>query len=101
MNSTEKRRKQLLEQTRNMYSDRRSVPVVHPRYKNTYDYLYGQDDYVRHPDTLGIRFVLCLLLFAAFISMDRQEKDVFYMDSDQIVEEITTDMDVVQVWREL
>ena len=100
MNSTEKRWKQLLEQTRNMYSDKRGIPVVHPRYGNTYNYLYGRDEEETRPETLGIRFVLCLMLFAAFVSMDKQEREVFHMDSSQIAEEITTDLDVAEVWEE-
>lgn len=101
MNSTEKRRKQLLEQTRNMYSDKRNIPVIHPRYGSTYGYLYGREEGEERPETLGIRFILCLMLFAAFISMDKQEREVFHMDSGKIVEEITTNLDIAEVWKEL
>lgn len=101
MNSSEKRRQQLLEQTRNMYSDRRSSPAIHPRYRNTYGYLYGHEEEPVSVGTLGIRTFLCVLLFAAFVTMDKQDSKVFHVSSDQIVNEITSDLDVAEVWREL
>lgn len=101
MNSSEKRRQQLLEQTRNMYSDRRSSPAIHPRYRNAYGYLYGHDDEPVSAGTLGIRTFLCVLLFAAFVTMDKQDRKVFHVSSDQIVNEITSDLDIAEVWKEL
>ena len=34
MNDAERRRQELLEQTRALYNDRRTIPAVHPRYAN-------------------------------------------------------------------
>ena len=45
--------------------------------------------------------VLCLLLFAAFVPMDKNKSEVMHVDSSRIVDEITTDLDVVEVWKEL
>ena len=42
MNDAERRRQELLEQTRALYNDRRTIPAVHPRYANAYHYLYGK-----------------------------------------------------------
>ncbi len=101
MNSAEKRRKQLLEETRRLYRDRRDLPAVHPRYGSAYSRLY-EDEEDRYPaGTFGIRVFLCLLLFAAFVTMDRQKYEVFHMDSSQIVQEITADLDVAEVWENL
>ncbi len=101
MNPAEKRRKQLLEQTRRRYSDRRDPPAVHPRYGSAYSSLYEEEWEGSHAGTLGIRIFLCLLLFAAFVTLDKQEQEIFHMDSSQIVEEITTDTDVAEVWQNL
>ena len=40
MNETEKRRRQLLEETRRKYGDTRTPPAVHPRYGAIYSDLY-------------------------------------------------------------
>lgn len=101
MNSSEKRRKELLEQTRRLYSDRKEPPAIHPRYGALYNRLYeGEEEYYT-PGTFGVRVFLCLLLFAAFVTMDKQEYQLFHMDSGQLVNEITADFDVAQVWEEL
>ena len=73
MNDSEKRRRQLLEETRSLYSDRNSPPAVHPRYKFAYARLYGSEDEMA-PGTFGLRLFLCFMLFAAFVAMD---KDVY------------------------
>ena len=44
---------------------------------------------------------LCLLLFAAFVSMDKNKSEVMHVDSSRIVDEISTDLDVAEVWKEL
>ena len=52
MNDAERRRRELLEQTRFLYSDKRIMPAVHPRYGNTYHYLYGKSAWL-----LALRFL--------------------------------------------
>lgn len=84
-----------------MYSDKRSAPAVHPRYGNAYSYLYGREEESSSTGTLGIRTFLCVLLFAAFVTMDKQDSKVFHVSSDQIASEITTDLDIAEVWKEL
>lgn len=102
MNSSEKRRKDLLEQTRRLYSDRREPPAVHPRYGSVYHGLYGSDSEESTPaGTFGVRLFLAFLLFAGFVTMDRQEYKVFHVNSDRIVQEIETDLDVAEVWKNL
>ena len=99
MNSSEKRRKELLEQTRRLYSDRREPPAVHPRYGSVYYGLYGNDSEENTPaGTFGVRLFLA---FLGFVTMDRQEYEVFHVNSDWIVQEIETDIDVAEVWKEL
>ena len=100
MNDSEKRRRQLLEETRSLYSDRNSPPAVHPRYKFAYERLYGSEDEMA-PGTFGLRLFLCFMLFAAFVAMDNNGITVKSVSSDRIVQEITTDLDVAEVWKNL
>ncbi len=103
MNSSEKRRKELLEQTRRRYRDSYDPPAVHPRYGAVYGHLYGRNEEEPVPaGTFGIRVFLCMLLFAAFVTMDKQNYKVLdKVDSRRIVKEITTDLDVAEVWKKL
>lgn len=100
MNDSEKRRRQLLEETRSLYSDRNSPPAVHPRYKFAYTRLYGDEEEMA-PGTFGLRLFLCFMLFAAFVAMDNNGITVKSVSSDRIVQEITTDLDVAEVWKNL
>ena len=101
MNDSEKRRQRLLEQTRELYGEKRTIPAVHPRYGAAYRQIYSAEQQPIPPSSFGIRLFLCLLLFAAFVSMDKNKSEVMHVDSSRIVDEITTDLDVVEVWKEL
>ena len=100
VNDSEKRRQRLLEQTRELYGEKRSIPAVHPRYGAAYHQIYSDDQTGLPPSTFGIRLFLCLLLFAAFVSIDKNQSEVMHVNS-RIVDEITTDLDVAEVWKEL
>lgn len=99
-NDSERRRRELLEQTRQRYSDHWNPPAVHPRYSGSYNRLYGEEG-VGSDSTFGARVFLCLLLFAAFVTMDMKKQEVFHVNSERIVKEITTDLDVAKVWKNL
>ena len=105
MNDAEKRRRELLEQTRTLYSDKRTIPAIHPRYGNAYQYLYGKsEDEIKEETkggTLGIRLFLCALIFAAFLTADKQKQKIFHMSSSEIANEITKDLDIQAVWKAL
>ena len=105
MNDAERRRRELLEQTRSLYSDRKETPVVHPRYGSTYRYLYGREGNELTEDTkggtFGIRLFLCVLIFAAFLTMDKQKQEVFHMDSNEIADQITKDLNLKEIWKAL
>ena len=62
--------------------------------------LYGGEG-EENVSTLGARVFVCLLLFAAFVTMDMKKQEVFHVSSDRIVKEITTDLDVAEVWKNL
>lgn len=96
MNETEKRRRELLNQARNLYQDRETFPAVHPRYRAAYRSIYETEDSVlgNRKGTFGIRSVICALLFAAFVVMDQKEAKVWNVDSKEIVSQITADSSV-------
>lgn len=100
MNDSEKRRQMLLKQTRELYGEKRTIPAVHPRYGYAYRRIY-EEEQLPAAGTFGIRLFLCLLLFAAFVSMDKQGREVGQVDSKRIVEEISYDVDIAEVWKEL
>lgn len=89
MNEAEKRRKRLLEETRRKYSETRIPPAVHPRYNTIYSDLYRSgEEKTGGAGGLGVRLVVAVLLFAAFIAMDDQKVKVASVDSSRIVTEI-------------
>lgn len=94
METSEKRRRKLLEQTRALYSDKGKLPAVHPRYGAAYQSLYKQEEAAMPKGTFGIRLLLCCFLFTFFVSLDRQEQKVMNVGSDQIQEIISQDADV-------
>ena len=100
MNDTEKRRRELLQQTRQRYSDYYEPPAIHPRYRNFYRQIYPEEQETGY-STFGIRLFLCLFLFAAFVAMDVKNQEIMHVDSRSIVHEITTDIDVAKVWKNL
>lgn len=95
MNDTEKRRRQLLDETRKRYGDTRTAPAVHPRYNTVYSELYrGDEEKSDGNRSLGVRLIVAVLLFAAFIAMDDQKVEFASVDSDRIVIEIEKIPDV-------
>lgn len=87
MNETEKRRKKLLDQTRNLYQDDRIVPAVHPRYKASYYQIYPERIEL-HKGTFGIRCLICIILFGAFIMMGPDSEKILGMSNVQVQKKI-------------
>lgn len=88
MNETEKRRRQLLEETRRRYGDMRVIPAVHPRYRGIYSELYRDEEAPEKMGGFGIRLMCAVLLFAGFIAIDSGRVTVARVDSKRIVNEI-------------
>ncbi len=91
MTDSEKRRLELLHQTRMLYSDRRTPPAVHPRFHTTYANLYdnqGRDKGSVVSSTLGIRIFIAIVLFGAFVAFDYNEAEYAEVNSTNIVQEI-------------
>ena len=73
MNEAEKRRRELLEQTRYSYQES-GIPAIHPRYRASYSELYGEEE--AEQGSLGIRTFICMILFAVFVFMQNEGRSV-------------------------
>ena len=93
MNDSERRRRELLEQTRRRYSDAYPPPAVHPRYHAAYQELYGTEE-ERSSGTLGIRTLFCMILLVVFLSMEQGGETILDVSSEKVVEAVTTDIDL-------
>ena len=76
MNEAEKRRRELLEQTRYSYQES-GIPAIHPRYRASYSELYGEEE--AEQGSLGIRTFICMILFAVFVFMQNEGKDILHI----------------------
>ena len=84
MNEVEKRRRELLEQTRYSYQES-GIPAIHPRYRASYSELYGEEE--AEQGSLGIRTFICMILFAVFVFMQNEGKDILHISSTKVVQE--------------
>lgn len=94
-----RRRKELLDRTRSLCGDR-EVPAIHPRYRAAYHKIYEEDG-AENTETFGVRTVLCILLFMAFVLMDNQDIDIAQVSTDQIVSAVEEETQVQDVWMDL
>lgn len=97
MTDSERRRIQLLQKTRMLYSDRRNIPAVHPRYQSVYGELYGRGDDEENRSrggSFGIRVFISFLLFALFVIADYKEMEYAEVNSSRIVQEIERETDL-------
>lgn len=87
LNQTELRRKKLLEYTRDLYSDNRKIPAVHPRYRMSYQQLYNNEQKTQS-GSFGFRVGICMMLFALYIVMGNRGGRILGMDDMQVFEKI-------------
>lgn len=87
MNQAEKRRQRLLEETRNLYSDKGPLPAVHPRYKAAYQKLYPDESEMKK-GSFGIRCGICMIAFVLYIMMYTNENFNLKMNELQVKETI-------------
>ncbi len=90
MTETEKRRSELLAQTRARYSDRYTPPAVHPRYQNAYKSLYSDTS---KTGTFGIRVFVAAVLFCLYALAHHQNMQEADMVSQEIVRDYTSFVD--------
>ncbi len=101
MNQTEKRRQELLEQTRKIYRDSNNTPAIHPRYRAAYTSIYGEEEEEKQTTGLGFRFFLALMLLIGFVAIDQSGEKIATVDSQWIEERIVEEPDFEEVWRKL
>ena len=106
MNDSEMRRRELLQQTRRLYDDRRDIPAVHPRYGRIYHNLYDDPDGQKEQTggSFYLRLVIGILCFICFVYMDQSNAGVAEVNSTSIVNQIEKDLDmdtVMEVWNNL
>lgn len=96
MNDSEKRRRELLRQTRKLYDEKNEIPAVHPRYGRIYHDLYGSEE-EQSSSSYGsfyLRLVLSVLCFIFFVYMDQSKAEVAEVNSTVIVEQIEKNMEL-------
>ena len=101
MSESEARRQRLLNSTRSLYSDKGTVPAIHPRYKGIYSNLYEDTDDDIPKSTFGIRLFICVLIFALFVAADYKDSSVLSVSSKRIVDEITYELNIKSLWDNL
>lgn len=89
MTETEKRRSELLQQTRKIYSDRYAPPAVHPRYRAAYLSLYEDDVQEKKVNSFVLRLAIAILLFGAFFMANKQG----FKEAETVANEIQQEFD--------
>ena len=92
MNEIEKRRLQLLEETRNQYRATYNPPAIHPRYQSAFKTVYQEDEVMMKKHTWLVRFMIAILIFSLFYLMDTQNKKIGTLDSQKIIQEVQRDL---------
>lgn len=99
MNESEQRRRELLEQTRHMMYWEHELPAIHPRYKMPYEDLYGGSEQIEK-GTFGIRTFICMICFAVFAFMQKEEKTILHVNSVKVIQEVTKNTDFTDIWKD-
>lgn len=92
MTETERRRRELLEQTRSLYQDKSTAPAVHPRYGNAYKKLYGETEELEGNSSLWIRIALALICFVVFAGIDYTDQTILNYKPNEIVEVLSSNI---------
>ncbi len=92
MTETEKRRTELLNQTRQLYSDKYAPPAVHPRYSSVYKSLYQQEPQKSRRGSLKITVLILVLLIGAFVIVKEDKMDEVKTVIYEIKEDIMTNI---------
>lgn len=94
MTEIEKRRSELLAQTRDMYKEKKTLPAIHPRYQSAYLSLYREDteEVSVSPNTFLIRTLIAFFVFVLFFVIDYRKETFGTIDSQSIIEAVHTDL---------
>lgn len=88
MNDAERRRAELLRQTRRLYNENEKIPAVHPRYGGVYHALYEDDGPKSAGGGFCLRLAVSILLFVCFVYMEQNNTAVAKVNAEVITEEI-------------
>lgn len=100
MDNTQKRRQELLDQTRRIYSDKHKIPAVHPRYGN----FTGENGLKVAKDkdftlkSLKLRIFVSLILFVIYAALDYSGAIIGTHSGDTVAEIISETIDIQEVW---
>lgn len=75
MNESQKRREELLKNTRKLYDSGKSRRPVHYRYQS--EYSFGKKKEKEETSSLGIRLLFSMLLFLLFVFAERYDADLY------------------------
>jgi len=94
MSDIEKRRIQLLQDTRKIYSDNYSPPAIHPRYQSAYSSLYGSESQEQMPGVkvFFLRFLVAICIFGVLFLLDYRNEKIGNVSSQTIISEIQKDL---------
>lgn len=93
MNESERRRAELLQKTRTLYSSHGTPPAVHPRYRAAFRAVSEEpSETVRN--SLGLRIFLSLLLFVLFAAAAEQNRTIWNLSAGEIAFEIQRHTDI-------
>src|SRR5699024_10964348 len=107
MNDSAMRRRELLQQARRLYAERRDIPAVHHRYGRVYHNLCSSTDEQQKEQTGGrlhLRLVSGILCFLCFVYMDQSNAGVAEVNSTSIVNQIQKYLNVdnvIEAWENL
>lgn len=89
MTEAERRRNELLRETRKIYSEKYAPPAIHPRYQNAYQSIYKTNPRERQNNTFLARVLIAALLFIAFFAANQKG----LKEAETVANEITSEFD--------
>ncbi len=103
MNDAALRRKQLLEETRKLYRDTEATPLIHPRFHvfNDLNEETAAQSENSEVSSFKFRLVISALIFASFVTMDYYGYAIGDYDSNDVMEVISTEIDIEEVWNSI
>lgn len=93
MNDSERRRQILLNETRRLYTSSGYTPAVHPRYRASGS-RFTSSEPLESSGTLGIRILICLILFALFAAAEYNGEKIWKYSPQEIISEVQQQPDL-------
>lgn len=100
MDSSQKRRQELLYQTRKIYSDKYKVPAVHPRYGN-FDLEKSGVSKIGDERKLSffkLRILITLIIFVLYAGFEYMGVEIGKYNVQDVTDVISRNIDIQEVW---